>query len=255
MNRKKTKSELGKKPGTKVPGYTPELGMRIAELIEVVGGLKNAAEIISVSDESLANWRDGATRPNFLAIQDLATAAQRSLDWLAYGADHHNAGGVAATFDQLQRGGHMRALTAGQALDGFAMIPRYDVTASAGYGAFNDAENIVDYMAFREDWVRCTLRVDPSKLVLITAIGDSMEPVIRAGDLLLIDTAVERVIDDAIYVLVKNGELVVKRVQQFFNGAVAVKSDNSSYVEETLGPVEAKELHVAGRVRWIGRII
>lgn len=149
----------------------------------------------------------------------------------------------------------MRPISTGQVLDGFAMIPRYDVKASAGYGAFNDTENVVDYMAFREDWVRRTLRVDPSKLVLITAIGDSMEPAIRAGDLLLIDTGLERVIDDAIYVLVKNGELVVKRVQQFFTGAVTVKSDNDAYVEETLGPAEAKEMHVAGRVRWIGRII
>lgn len=223
-----------------------------ARIKQMIGGAsaRSFAKKAGISDSTLRSVLSG-TNPTVDTLVALARAGGRSIDWLATGKEAD----VAATLDQLQRGGHMRALTAGQALDGFAMVPRYDVTASAGYGAFNDIENIVDYMAFREDWVRRTLRVDPSKLVLITAIGDSMEPVIRAGDLLLIDTAVERVIDDAIYVLVKRGELVVKRVQQFFNGAVAVKSDNSSYVEETLSATEADDMRVAGRVRWIGRII
>lgn len=138
---------------------------------------------------------------------------------------------------------------------GFVMIPRYDVEASAGNGAFANGEHIVDYMAFKEEFVRRTLRVAPDMLVLITAVGDSMMPTINPGDLLLIDRSVDRIIDDAIYVLVKRGELVVKRVQQFFDGAVTIKSDNGAYVEETLTAKDAEDVQVAGRVRWIGRLI
>jgi phage repressor protein C with HTH and peptisase S24 domain len=211
---------------------------------------RSFANKAGISDSTLRSVLDGAS-PTVDTLVALARAGGRTIDWLATGEDPE----VAPTLDNLEKYGHMRALLGGQGFEGFAMIPRYDVKASAGYGAFNDTENVVDYMAFREDWVRRTLRVDPSNLVLITAIGDSMEPAIRAGDLLLIDTGLERVIDDAIYVLVKNGEVVVKRVQQFFNGAVTVKSDNCAYVEETLSPQEAKDMSVAGRVRWIGRII
>jgi phage repressor protein C with HTH and peptisase S24 domain len=138
----------------------------------------------------------------------------------------------------------------------FVLVPRYDIQASAGPGAFNDEEQIVDWLAFSRDWVRTTLRVDPKWLVLLSAVGDSMEPTIRAGDLLLVDRSVGAFRDDAIYVLQIAGQLMVKRVQRFFGGAVVVKSDNSSaYVEQTLTKEEAAAAQVAGRVRWIGRMI
>jgi len=47
---------------------------------------------------------------------------------------------------------------------------------------------------------------------------------------------------------------VPKRVQQFFNGAIAIKSDNASYAEENVGAAETQDLKVAGRVRWVGRL-
>lgn len=137
----------------------------------------------------------------------------------------------------------------------FVLIPRLSVEASAGPGALAERENVLDHMAFRADWLRRTLGTDPRNLVLITAIGDSMEPAIRAGDLLLIDTSVDRITNDAIYVLVRGGDTVVKRVQTFFGGAVTVRSDNPAYLDETLDRAAVNDMRVAGRVRWIARMI
>ena len=137
----------------------------------------------------------------------------------------------------------------------FAPIPRYDVAAAAGHGAFNDRERIIDHIGFSKSWIRNTLLADPDKLVAITAIGDSMTPTICNDDLLLVDTAVQAVKDDAIYVLVKQDGLVVKRIQAFLSGAVVVKSENPAYAEETLGPEETAHIRIAGRVRWFGRKI
>jgi len=248
--------ELEGEIGTQVPSYTSELGTRISKVIGRLGGIRAASTFIGASEDSLANWRNGRSRPSFYGMQGLATAANVSLDWLATGEgpmrrdEHfHDKGSV----NRLEQEG--QASVVGLGTDGFVMVPKYDVEASAGHGSFNDIEHIVDYMAFREEWVRRTLRIDPKNLVLITAIGDSMEPAIRAGDLLLIDTGVGRVIDDAIYVLTIHDGLVVKRVQQFFNGAVAIKSDNAAYTDETLSPEEVGDIVIAGRVRWIGRLI
>lgn len=135
------------------------------------------------------------------------------------------------------------------------MVPRYNVEASAGHGTLNGNEHVVDYMAFREDFVRRVLRAEPAHLALISAVGDSMEPAIRAGDLLLIDRGVDRIMDDAIYVLGIGDELVVKRVQRFFDGGLTIKSDNATYREQTIASDDAPQLRVAGRVRWIGRLI
>ena len=71
-----------------------------------------------------------------------------------------------------------------------------------------------------------------------------MEPTIRAGDLLLIDTGVIEVVDDSFYVVVKGGWIVVKRLQRFLGGAVAVRSDNPQYDDETVGPDDVDKLHV-----------
>lgn len=138
----------------------------------------------------------------------------------------------------------------------FVLIPRYDIEASAGPGALIDKEHVLDYLAFQESWVRRELHADPAKLVLITARGDSMEPTIRPGDLLLIDTGINDFMDDAIYVLAYEDGLQVKRIQRFLTGAVAVRSDNERvYHEETLAPNEAARIRIAGRVRWIARLI
>ena len=181
-----------------------------------------------------------------------------SIDWLATGRVRE-ARSLADQAGQASSGAgpatHLQEDQAPLIGDGFVTIPRYDVEASAGPGTFADSENLVDYMAFREDFIRRTLRVSPDRLILITAVGDSMQPTISPGDLLLIDRGVDRIVDDAIYVLVKQGELIVKRVQQFFDGAVTVRSDNAAYVEETIAPEDAEQIQVAGRVRWIGRLI
>lgn len=140
-----------------------------------------------------------------------------------------------------------------KAPDGFVLVPRYDVRGSMGNGHVIHSEQIVDHLAFRADWVRTELGTNPANLVLISAIGDSMEPTLRAGDLLLIDRSVEAVKQDAIYAFATNGELRVKRMQLKMDGSVVVKSDNAQYDPEILTPVQAAAVHLVGRVVWSGR--
>lgn len=136
---------------------------------------------------------------------------------------------------------------------GFVLVPRYDVAASMGNGSVIHSEQIVDHLAFREEWVRTELGTTPKNLVLISAIGDSMEPTLRAGDLLLIDRSSASVKQDAIYAFATNGELRVKRMQLKIDGTLVVKSDNSQYETETLCSDQASSLRIVGRVVWSGR--
>lgn len=136
---------------------------------------------------------------------------------------------------------------------GFILVPRYDVSASMGNGAVIHSEQIVDHLAFREQWVRTELNTSPKNLVLISAIGDSMEPTLRAGDLLLIDRGGEGVKQDAIYVFAMHGELRVKRMQLKLDGSVMVRSDNPQYEAERLSANQIGTLNIVGRVVWSGR--
>ncbi|SDH90334.1 S24 family peptidase [Roseospirillum parvum] len=227
-----------------------------------------------VRESSIRQYLAGSI-PGADKAAQLAAALGVSIDWLVTGAGPKTADPlapvatpelleamVAATPERLAAARADRSRPRSQGTPqpppvagDYVLVPRFNVEASAGHGAWNDREQVVDFMAFRADWVRRALGADPNQLALIAAAGDSMEPSIRAGDLLLIDTGVTRVIDDAVYVLLSGSELLVKRVQKFLSGALTIKSDNPAYAPENLTPAEAETLCVAGRVRWIGRLI
>jgi phage repressor protein C with HTH and peptisase S24 domain len=139
--------------------------------------------------------------------------------------------------------------------DDFVLLPRYDVQASAGSGMVIHSEQIVDYLAFKADWVRDRLGRNASDLLLIEASGDSMSPTIAHGDLLLIDRSTAQLRDSAIYVLANDGELMVKRVERRVTGGVVIKSDNPRYDPETLSAEEASFIRVIGQVLWHGGLV
>jgi phage repressor protein C with HTH and peptisase S24 domain len=82
-----------------------------------------------------------------------------------------------------------------------------------------------------------------------------MDPTICDRDTLLVDTRVDKIIDDSIYIVQADHHLIVKRLQQAFDGSVSIISDNPRYKEQTLTPEQAKTLKIAGRVCWYGHEI
>lgn len=136
--------------------------------------------------------------------------------------------------------------------DGFVMVPRYDVQASAGAGSLIHSELIVDHLAFRHEWVS-KMGLIRQKLALIEVHGDSMEPSLKNSDLVLIDLRNGGLSADGIYVIQHRGHLLVKRIQCKFDGTVVIKSDNPAYESEVLNPSDAESLVIVGRVVWFGR--
>jgi phage repressor protein C with HTH and peptisase S24 domain len=136
--------------------------------------------------------------------------------------------------------------------DGFIMVPRYDVRASAGSGALIQSELIVDYLAFRQEWVS-KMGLIRQQLALIEVHGDSMEPSLFNNDLVLIDLRTAELSADGIYVIQHGGHLLVKRIQSKLDGTIIVMSDNLKYQPQVLTSEESKNLIVVGRVVWFGR--
>jgi len=136
---------------------------------------------------------------------------------------------------------------------GFILIPRYNVEASAGGGAVVSDEQVVDRLAFREEWVRHALGVKPQDLALVTTIGDSMEPTLHPGDVVMLDMSVTQIQNNALYALQVNGSLLVKRVQRMMDGRVIIRSDNDLYEPETISTDMADSIKVVGRIVWAGR--
>ena len=132
----------------------------------------------------------------------------------------------------------------------FCLVPRYAVHAGAGPGMEVQSEQIVDHLAFKTEWLKTAMGLMSDKLALITARGDSMEPAIGDGDLMLLDMRELRTLDPSIYVVRMEQSLVAKRLQRLTDGRVRINSDNPLYGSET---VHSEEIQILGRVVWIGR--
>ncbi|MFM5930045.1 MAG: helix-turn-helix transcriptional regulator [Novosphingobium sp.] len=126
-------------------------------------------------------------------------------------------------------------------------IPRLALDASAGQGAFVGDEVPVDSIFFSTRWLRAH-GFDPGQLSAISVVGDSMEPVLRDGDDILVDQR-PRPLHDGIHVVRVGESLLVKRVQTGAGGRIVLESANPAY-----RPIElsADEVQVIGRVVWKG---
>lgn len=81
----------------KVPGWTPEFGERLAEMIAVIGSQKAAAKVAGYSSEQLAKHRNGEAKMSLAGAIALCEASGRSLDWLSgLGGPHQTVHGDAA---------------------------------------------------------------------------------------------------------------------------------------------------------------
>lgn len=138
----------------------------------------------------------------------------------------------------------------------YAAIPLVDVRAAAGSGAIVDSEHVVDVLHFKHEWINHELHSAAADLRLLFVDGESMEPGLRAGDIILVNIRDQHAQRDGIYVLRLEDALLVKRLQRLPGGRLRVSSDNPAYesFELTL-PFNGDDAAIIGRVVWMGRRI
>jgi phage repressor protein C with HTH and peptisase S24 domain len=124
-------------------------------------------------------------------------------------------------------------------------LARLPVQASAGPGAMGAAESAFDTFRFSRRWLR-EQGLDPAMLSAIRVSGDSMEPLLRDGDEILVDRSPQP-FREGIHVLRMGEVLHVKRVQAGPPGRVRLISANPAYEPVK---VSLEEIDVIGRVVW-----
>lgn len=132
----------------------------------------------------------------------------------------------------------------------------HDAILAAGMGALNDDETIIDYVAFKKDWLR-RVGLMPNSARVVKARGDSMEPTIRDGDMLLVDCSKTtpplqpREPGDkrpaVIYALLDEHGARVKRMERLNEDTVLLLSDNPAHPPETRS---IRLLSIIGEVVW-----
>lgn len=206
----------------------------------MLGSRKKAAEAAGISTDQLARYINGVSQPALQPIAKLCDAAGVGLEWLVTGEGEPTAQATAPTSTDEDG--------ADSFADRYALVPLYDVRVSAGHGAFADSEKVLTQLAFTRYWLH-KLGLHAAHLAAVRVDGDSMEPTIRSGDVLLLDRAQTHPRDGAIYVMRRDDWLVAKRVQLLAGGRVRVISDNPAYPPEEVAP---EQLDLLGRVVWKG---
>lgn len=190
------------------------------------------AERLGVPQPTISKYlkaRSGAPRLDIAAR--IAEGANTSLDWLVWGRGEGPA----------DRGGVVK-------------VPRFDATLAAGAGAWNEGKRRLDDIPFTSAFFRKRFgRQDGTGFAVLEARGDSMEPTIADGDLLLIDETDTRLID-GVFAFLLDDEARVKRFRRLMDG-VAIQSDNPVYPVEEISGAGFKKLKIIGRVRWVGKVL
>ncbi|EAQ27484.1 S24 family peptidase [Roseovarius sp. 217] len=175
--------------------------------------------------------RDGDKRYNWASLERLAEV----LDLELYFGPPREAGTVYTT--QL---GH----------DDFDVILRLDARLAAGAGVENGEVSYEGALAFCRKWLN-EHNISPSQACLMRVSGDSMCPMLRDDDVVMIDQRKTTIRNRHVYALVDvDGSSRVKRVELVENEMIILSSDNPNYPTETRRGPDMNRIRILGEIVW-----
>lgn len=133
---------------------------------------------------------------------------------------------------------------------GARLINEVDLRFSMGAGTFLD-EVHHQRVAVPESWFFAAMRGSVDDVFVTYPVGDSMQPTISEGDVVVVDRAQTRLdSQDNIWCITYGDVGMIKRLRQLPDGGVLIISDNPAVDNFTAYDGEVQTI---GRVIWIGR--
>jgi len=186
------------------------------------------AEILGVHLQTLSRYERGELNPSADFLIALAERLGVSERWLL-----------------SDKGQMFEVLTFENKIpDDFVTIPLMNGRISAGTGLLAQDGVTDTCMCFRKEWIN--RKGDPQTMSLIMVSGDSMEPTLSNGDVVLIDHSRNYLHDYGIYAISVDDSVLIKRLQPFGN-KVQIISDNSKYPPLVL---DAADVVINGKALW-----
>lgn len=187
----------------------------------------NLGKKIGVSTTSIQSYESGLI-PKGGYLIELAKALDCSIDWLLLGENEPAGTDTSTSFDT---------------------IPLAETRLNAGGGNVVFSENLKEAYSFRKEWIS---RVATAKknLILMFVEGDSMDPAINDGDIVMIDRGRQHIFTGKIYAIGVSDTIMIKRLELLPDSKVKIISDNRTYDPYI---IEGKELRIIGQVIWFAR--
>jgi phage repressor protein C with HTH and peptisase S24 domain len=193
------------------------------------------AKTLGLSQQSISSARNNCKIPDSW-IHVVSKQFRISTDWLFFGVGQPTLDAIApdaiSPFDETLK-----------------MIPLVGARLSAGQGSFETSGQIERSYAFRKTFLNKLGIAD--RMVLMTVSGDSMEPEIKNGDMVLIDQSQQTLYPGKIFAVGVEDMVFLKRVTAI-PGKVILSSVNSAYppIEiDTRGDL-ASDVRIVGQAVW-----
>lgn len=223
---------------------------RLGEALRSSGMSQRAlAKALGVSESAVSQWMNRQSETDWWTLKGLAEALGTSLDYVLGISDSLSAEAPVIAMDG----------------DEYASLP-IRVEAGAGRATFVRDDDDARRLAFRRDWLRqvCgTDQITDDVAFLVRVKGESMEPTLRNGAVVLARHWYPPPLDDrdgpwiedgAIYVIRdEDGGLQVKRLTIDSNAqALVVSSDNPAWRPRVVA-LEGQDLAgiIIGKVVWV----
>lgn len=203
---------------------------RLHQLVHLAGNASTLAKRAGISHSGLSRYLAGG-EPSRKVLVALADATNTSIAWLASGT------------------GPMH--TAGSEQDSTLRVLPF-ISMEAGSEVITSATQ-TDFtaQAFCFKWLNKN-GLDFSQLCVLEVRGESMEPTLRAGSIVLLDISQKTIEDDHIYLIRDSGISLIRRLQLEIGGHVRVLADNPKHREFQ---VHIDDLDIVGRLVWCGTLL
>lgn len=135
---------------------------------------------------------------------------------------------------------------------GLVFLEELDLALGMGATYLGDGQpEVIGIVPFREAWLRGMHKGSIDRLKVTRGSGDSMQPTILDGDIVIVDTAHRQIDDQDRLWAVAYGELgMIRRIRVTPRGSWLLMPDNQVVRPDEVGD---GEVAVIGRVVWIGR--
>lgn len=199
------------------------IGDRIKLLVQRFGGSNlQFANILGVNESNIRNYISG-TQPKFDILQSIVQKFEVNAEWLLTGEGDITK--CANKCDIAINAEHFCDSTVISSETKEVMIPIYNAEASAGIGALRlNKEYIIGEIS-----VPFARKGD----IALTTVGNSMQPIINGGDLLVVRERYywqEHLEPGKLYVIVTDEEIYVKIISEVYSQShIVLHSYNPEY--------------------------
>ena len=131
-------------------------------------------------------------------------------------------------------------------------IPLVEARLSAGTGSLETSPDSDRKYAFRSDFLH--RKGNPSQMVLMRVSGNSMEPEIKDGDVVLLDQGKKHILPGRMYAVGIEDAIYIKQIDTM-PGKLVLKSMNPAFppVEVDMRGDLAEQARILGQILWVGR--